>query len=230
MAQREATLNVVSLVVLGLTILTVICYLAIAINPYLPINPFPPGPNRVLVATVTPTSTPTDEPLATWTATATPTITPTPPPSFTPTITPTPEPTTPPPTAKPTATPTPRVTRSPYPFTYELEYETPYYGCAWMGVAGTVQDIDGNPLRGYPIHVWGGGIDTVVTSGDRPVYGDAGWEQFFDSSPRTVQGAFRVQIHAKDDPNHPPVSAEIVLNFEGLCSTSLAHIVFIKNH
>ncbi len=37
-----------------------------------------------------------------------------------------------------------------------LNYETSYYGCAWMGVAGTVVDIDGNPLMGYPVHVWGG--------------------------------------------------------------------------
>lgn len=233
MGQRAGMFNVASLIMLGVTVITLICYIAIAVNPYLPINPFPPEPQQVLVATVTPSPTPTQIPAATWTPTATPTITPTPPPSFTPTITPTPAPTTPPPptaTPEPTETPTPRVTRSPYPFTYELTYETPYYGCTWMGVAGTVEDIDGNPLRGYPIHVWGGGIDTVVTSGDKPVYGDAGWEQFFDSSPKSVDGVFRVQIHSRDNPNHPPISAEVVLNFEGLCSTSLAHIVFIKNH
>ncbi len=178
MGPRDRFYNTVSLVALGLTVLTLVCYILISVNPYLPINPFPPDPERFIVATLTPSPTPSRTPAATWTATATPTVTPTPPPSFTPTITPTPEPTVPPtPTATPTPTPppTPRVTRSPYPFSYELNYETPYYGCAWMGVAGTVVDIDGNPLMGYPVHVWGGGIDVVVNSGDKPLYGDSGW-------------------------------------------------------
>jgi hypothetical protein len=43
-------------------------------------------------------------------------------------------------------------------------------------------------------------------------------------------GIFRVQIHARDNPDHPPVSEEIVLNFEGFCSKSLALINFVKNH
>jgi hypothetical protein len=99
-----------------------------------------------------------------------------------------------------------------------------------MGVAGTVQDIDGNPLTGYPIHIWGGGIDTVVNSGSKQMYGDAGWEQFFNNKPQEVRGVFRVQIHSRDNPNHPPISSEIVLDFPGFCSQSLARIVFIKNH
>ncbi len=233
MATRDRLFNTLSLVAMGLTVLTLVCYILIAVNPNLPINPFPPDPERFIVATVTPSPTPSRTPVATWTPTATPTVTPTPPPSFTPTITPTPEPTIPStPTATPTLTPspTPRVTRSPYPFSYDLSYETPYYGCAWMGVAGTVVDIDGNALIGYPIHVWGGGIDVVVNSGDKPLYGDSGWEQFFNSAPQEVRGVFRVQIHSRDNPNHPPVSPEIALDFPGYCSKSLAHIVFVQNH
>ncbi|MGC9467359.1 MAG: hypothetical protein ACP5HS_02090 [Anaerolineae bacterium] len=229
MGQQERVFNTLSLVVLGMTVVVLLCYISIAINPYLFFNPFPPGPDAFVVATITPSPT-SRAYAATWTPTTTPTVTPTPPPSFTPTITPTPEPTTPPPTPEPTATPTPRVTRSPYPFTYEITYETPLYGCAWMGVAGTVVDIDGNPLTGYPIHVWGGGIDTVVYSGDKQAYGDSGWEQFFNNAPMAVNGVFRVQIHSRDNPNHPPISAEIVLNYPGYCSKALARIVFVKNH
>jgi hypothetical protein len=99
-----------------------------------------------------------------------------------------------------------------------------------MGVAGTVVDIDGNPLIGYPIHIWGGGIDVVVNSGDKQLYGDSGWEQFFDSSPKEVNGVFRVQIHSRDDASHAPISPEIVLDFPGYCSKALANIVFVKNH
>ncbi len=233
MGQRDRLFNILTLVMLGLTVVTLLCFASIAINPYLPFNPFPPPENAFIVATNTPTATPTHVPAATWTPTTTPTITPTPPASFTPTLTPTPGPTgTPAPTATlvPTVTPTPRVTRSPYPFTYEITYETPYYGCAWTGVAGTVEDLDGNPLVGYPVHVWGGGIDTVVTSGDKQLYGDSGWEQFFNSAPQETHGVFRVQIHSRDDPNHPPISSEIVLDYPGFCSQALARVVFIKNH
>ncbi len=235
MGQRDRVFNLLSLVVLALTGITFLCYVTIAINPHLPYNPFPPRTQDLAAESLPSTATPTRILAATWTPTVTPTVTPTPPPSFTPTVTPTPAPTdlAPTPTPTPTETsapPTPRVTRSPYPFTYEIFYETPLYGCAWMGVAGTVQDIDGNPLTGFPIHVWGGGIDTVVYSGDKQLYGDSGWEQFFNSAPMEARGIFRVQIHARDNPNHPPVSQEIVLNFPGYCSGSMARIVFTKNH
>jgi len=92
-----------------------------------------------------------------------------------------------------------------------------------------VQDLDGNPLKDYRIHVWGGGIDVVILSGSKQVYGDSGWEQFFLSQPAEMNGVFRVQLHSPYEP-HTPVSEEIVLNFPGLCSKSLAHIVFTKNH
>jgi hypothetical protein len=233
MGQRDRLFSTLSLVIVGLTVVTLICYALIAINPYLLVNPFPPQSQTFVVATLTPSPTVTRTPVATWTPTTTPTITPTPPPTFTPTVTSTPTPTgTPAPTdtPEPTETPIPRVTRSAYPFTYQLTYETPYYGCAWTGVAGTVVDLDGNPLIGYPVHVWGGGIDTVVTSGSKQLYGDSGWEQFFNNAPQEVRGEFRVQLHSRDDPNHPPISQEIVLDFPGFCSRALAHVVFVLNH
>ena len=238
MGVQDRVFNLLSLVILGLTGIMLLCYLAIAVNPYSRLNPLPPPIGAMIVATPTMQPTPSRTLPATWTPTATPTMTPTPPPSFTPTVTLTPEPTnTPAPTEEPptpepdtpTPAPTPRVTRSPQPFTYELRYETPYYGCAWAGVAGTVVDIDGNHLTGYPIHVWGGGIDVVVYSGDKQLYGDSGWEQFFNNAPMAVSGVFRVQIHSKTG-THPPISQEIILDFPGYCSSSLARIVFTKNH
>jgi len=232
MGAQERVFNVLTIIVLILTLITILCYLAIFINPYLPINPFPPKA-IIQVATRTPTATPGRVAPPTWTPTTTPTITPTPPATFTPTptLTPTRLPTlTPTRTLTPTPAPTLRMTRAPYPFTYEITYETPYYGCQWMGVAGNIQDIDGNPLSGYPVHIWGGGIDVVVTSGSKQMYGDAGWEQFFSNQPMEANGVFRVQLHSRDDPNHPPISQEIVLNFAGYCSQSMAQIIFTKNH
>ncbi|MBN1876756.1 MAG: hypothetical protein JXA33_21205 [Anaerolineae bacterium] len=232
MGRRERLFNGLTFLMLGLTVVILLCYIAIAMNPYLFINPFPPPPPSPLIAlaTHTPLPTSTRESVPTWTPTSSPTVTPTPAPSFTPTITPSPKPY---PTPTYTATPlppTPRVTRSPYPFTYELTYQTPYYGCSWMGAAGVVQDIDGNPLTGYPIHIWGGGIDIVVNAGDNPMYGDSGWEQFFTNKPTELRNVFRVQIHSRDNPNHPPVSEEIVLDFPGYCSEAMAYIIFTQNH
>lgn len=227
MGRRERIFNILTLVMLGLTLLVIVYYSIIALNPRTPLNLLPPGTRVALL--VRPTATPTplggDAP-PTWTPTSTPTVTPTPPPTFTPTITPTPEPTV---TVRPTRTPTPRVTRSPYPFSYEISYETPYYGCNWAGVAGLVQDLDGNPLKGYSVHIWGGGLDQVVQSGDFTMYGDSGWEQFFNNHPIQVSEVYQVQLHDKNPP-HAPVSPVIKPEFEGYCSRSMAFIVFIKNH
>ncbi len=195
--QRDRLFNLLSLVMLGMTLLVIGYYILIAMNPYTPLNPFPPAQRTLaVVATLTPTVTPPRKEAATWT---------------------------------PTATPTPRVTRSPYPFTYELVYETPYYGCSWLGTGGNVQDLDGNALTDYRVHVWGGGIDVVIISGSKQIYGDSGWEQFFLNQPVEMNGVFRVQLHSKYEP-YTPVSEEIVLNFPGLCSKSLAHIIFTQNH
>ncbi len=233
MNQQDQLFNSLSLVMLGLTVVVIVCYALIAINPYIFLNPFPPNPKEIeLVATPTGAVIRHDALPPTWTPTASPTITPTPPPSFTPTITPTPTPRPPtrtpiPPTLTPSVTP--RVTRSPYLFTYELTYEPPYYGCNWLGVAGMVQDLDGNALKDYPVHVWGGGIDVVVNSGSKQMYGDSGWEQFFLAQPTEMKGVFHVQLHSPYG-EHPPVSADIVLNYEGFCSMSLARVIFTKNH
>jgi hypothetical protein len=83
--QRDRLFNLLSLVMLGMTLLVIGYYILIAMNPYTPLNPFPPAQRTLaVVATLTPTVTPPRKEAATWTPTATPTITPTPPPSFTP--------------------------------------------------------------------------------------------------------------------------------------------------
>jgi len=96
-------------------------------------------------------------------------------------------------------------------------------------VAGLVQDLDGKPLTGYSIHIWGGGLDSVPLSGDYPMYGDSGWEKFFNNYPIRESGEFKVQLHDKNPP-HTPLSEVIILNYQGLCSKSLAFVVFTKNH
>jgi hypothetical protein len=228
MAGRERLFNVLTLATLALTVLLIAWYVAIAINPYSPVNPFPPsGPIQLAIIPPLDGGPPSSDAPPTWTPTATATASPTPPPTFTPTATPAPEPTF---TPRPTATPTPRATVSAYPFTYELAYETPYHGCDWAGVAGLVQDLDGKPLTGYAVHIWGGGLDLSVPSGSAPSYGEAGWEQFLNDHPMQVQeGIFKVQLHDKDPP-HAAVSEVVNMEFAGYCSQSMAFVVFTKNH
>jgi len=230
--RKTALVNALTIAVLVAMVCLVVFYGLIALNPFISLNPFPP-PTLVPTAYVpTPTETPESGSLggATWTPTHTPTATPTCGPTKTPSPTLTPSVT---PTWPPTATPTPRVTRSPWPFTAEVTLGMPQYGCSWTGVAGHVQDLDGNPLIGYPIHVWGAGIDVVVTSGAdarfNTIYGhDAAWEQFFDASPKPLE--VRVQLHDPDRAEHPPISEEIVVNMPGYCNGALGYVVFTQNH
>ncbi|NLE43176.1 MAG: hypothetical protein GX620_00535 [Chloroflexi bacterium] len=182
----------------------------------------------------TPTAAPTE--IATWTPTPTGTTTSTPGPTRTRTPTRTRMPTLTPsvtPTFPPTASPTPRVTRSAWPFTAEVRMITPQYGCNWTGVAGYVQDLDGNPLQGYPVHIWGAGLDVVVTSGSdarfNTIYGSqAAFEQFFDGAPKSME--VRVQLHDPYRSDHPPISEELVVNFLGFCGAALGQVVFTQNH
>jgi len=226
--------NVLTIVVLVAALCLAGFYTLVALGVY---EVFPP-PTPVEVAEL-PTSTPTSRftPIPTWTPTTLPTNTPPPPPTDTPGPTPTPSttPTFPPsPTFPPTATPTPRVTRSAYQFTYEVTLKPPQYGgCSWSGVAGEVQDLDGNPLQGYLVHVWGAGLDEVVAAGANQryntVYGsEAAWEQFFAPNPKAME--VHVQLHDPFREDHLPISEEIVIDFPGYCGGALGYVVFTQNH
>lgn len=225
--RRTTLINILTIVVLA-SLVGLMGFYGLVV--FKVVNPFP----RLELATLFPLpDTPTPggpTSFPTWTPTHTPTITPTPLPrnTRTPTLTPSASPTFP-----PTATSTPRVTRSAWSFTAEAELRFPQYGCSWTGAAGHVQDLDGNPLTGYPVHVWGGGIDTVVTSGAdarfSTIYGnEAAWEQFFDSNPKPME--IRVQLHDPYRSNHLPISEEIVVKMPGYCGGGLAYVVFTQNH
>jgi len=229
-----SVVNVLTVIVLVATLCVSGFYALVALGVY---DVFPP-PTPVAVAEL-PTSTPTYRytEIPTWTPTSMPTDTPIPFPTDTPGPSPTPSltPTFPPsPTFPPTATPTPRVTLSARQFTYEVTLKPPQYGgCSWSGVAGEVQDLDGNPLPGYLVHVWGAGIDEVVTAGANQrfntLYGsEAAWEQFFAPNPKSME--VHVQLHDPYREDHLPISEEIVIDFPGYCGGALGYVEFTKNH
>ncbi len=147
--------------ILGMTILSGLCYITIFIQPNSPFNPLSPNRATIIaetaaaqnVAAVVPpvVATPDQSYPATWTPTATntpgptktptDTRTPTPTKTSTPTQTPTPTDTnTPlPPTPPPTVTPTP----TPYP--YFVVSHSSENNCADIGLKGVVNGVDGLP-------------------------------------------------------------------------------------
>ncbi|HIE39186.1 MAG TPA: hypothetical protein EYH30_02405 [Anaerolineales bacterium] len=213
MNQRGSGLfNMLSLVLVGLTGITLICYLVVLVYPTVFFNPFPPGRE---IGLVSPTPTPTPALPPTYTPTNTPTITPTWP---------------------PTPTPTPRATRSPYPFTCEVEYRRPEYD-SWSGVAGHIQDLDGNPLPGYHVKTEGAGLSppAVRAGADsriNTIYGsDAAWEQAYNPGAYQAMG-IRVQLfndHPDPDGSYRAVSDVLTVNLPGYASGSLGYVVCTLN-
>jgi hypothetical protein len=152
--------------IVGLAILTLICFTTLFLAPNFPLNPLSPdratrnAQTRVaqLQATV-PTATPV--PAETYPPTWTPTLTETPGPSKTPTETRTTTPTyTSTPTATPTNSPTatllpstntPTTTPTPTPLPYFVAAHSGINNCADLGLWGMINDEDGLPLGGISV-------------------------------------------------------------------------------
>ena len=238
--------NVLAIVMLVATACLVGFYGLIAVDV---VNPFPP-PTVASLDTPTPTLTPTpggptlpptwtptpagtDTPIPTPTNTRTPTPTSTTVPTFPPTETS--EPTA---TNTPTVTTTPLVTRSPLPFTYEVQLRRPVYDTPWTGVAGHVQDLDGDPLPGYHVQIRCPGVSEVETpragadENLNVLYGNtAAWERSCDSTQYQAM-AIRVQLFEREpqpDGTYEAVSREVVVNTGGYPSASLGYVIFTLN-
>jgi hypothetical protein len=173
--------------------------------------------------------TPTPVPINTLQPTLTPSVTPTFPPP-TPTRTPTPTPTDTP-TPGPSATAT--ATFSPFPFTKDLT--SPQYlqnfannaGCNWMGIAGEVFDLEGNPVApgGYVVHIWDSGIDQRAVVGDAPAYGPSGYEQFLFDAPRVQDHSVQLETS-----NGTAVSQVYRVQTRASCNQNLIWFNFVQNH
>ena len=230
-----------TVVFLALTVLTCLCCLTIFINPYMPLNPFPP-PRGVGVASPTPTrtpeagatfpptwtpthtATPTDTPLPTDTPTITPTATNTPTPTFTPTATRTPAP---PPTATRTHTPIP----SPTPWPYVLDSMTAKLndlngaGCSWLGAAGRINGAGtAEIVAGIGVRVSSNGWSQTCGYGDTSAYGSAGWEVYLDDHPKA--GTWYAQVV---DASGAPLSEKVTFQTIDNCYTNLILIDFRKS-
>jgi len=252
---QARALNLLAVLFLALSAISLGWVVVIAVNPYGPLNPFPPGqavgpkglePSTPVALISSATSTQERE---------TPTLEastdmPTPSPDATPTDTNTPAPSetrggqsesTPPaiqtstptvaltPTATASATPSPSPTRSVFTYTASLTYQIhPVQVCDWMGVAGIVTDLRNKPALGAFVHVWGlGGVDQVVAAGEDPNYGASGWEVRLARAQ--IVGAWNAQLIASPE-TKLPLSDVYTISMPGDCKKNLARVSFQQNH
>lgn len=98
--------------------------------------------------------------------------------------------------------------------------------CDWLGLAGEVFDLNGNPVaRGnYRVHVWDSGIDSRVTVGDSPAYGPSGYEQFLSDAPRVQE--HNVQLETA---NGTAVSQVYRIQTRASCNQNLVYFGFTQN-
>jgi len=243
---RQARLfNFLAVVFLGLSILSLGWEVNIAMNPYGRLNPFPPPtPVAVVIfptvvpnaATATPMvepSTAPSSPTPAWTETPTETSAP---PTFTATAMVTAEATvsltatpTLSPTLLPTVTPSPSPTRSAFTYTASITYQVhPVQVCDWMGVGGTVTDLQGKAALGSYVHVWGlDNVDQVVGVGGSANYGPSGWE--LRLARAQLVGNWTVQLVASPD-TKLPLSTTYTISMPGDCKRNLALVRFQQNH
>ena len=223
-----------SVLFLVLTVVVLLCYAVIFVNPQIIFNPFRPADVKLPTATVAevgdvatstpvPTSTPVEPFPPTWTPTWTPTATSTRPPL---------------PTRTPTFTPGPvpmfSMPCNPI-FTSQELYEDSQGW--WSGVAGEVSTAGGKPVTNATIRVWDDkGHVWETKPGDAQayakVYGAAHcangtytwWEQFLHRSCKEV---FTVHVQAFSAGGKSRI---VTFDTTGDCSKNLVLVHFQKNY
>jgi hypothetical protein len=203
-------LNCLTLVVLGATLVVGLIVLALFVNPYNPMNPFPPPTLPPTLGPPTPTNTPEIYLPPTWTATAT--WTPTPTQTATPTQTP---------TVTPTTTATALVSPTGFPFIvqpepYAIENIANDAKCKWMGVAGQVFDLNAAPFVLQNIHLEGQLAGLLVSldtlSGSATQIGPAGY--VFNLSDHPIASNKTLWIQLRDTAGLPLSDKFYLTTFE----------------
>jgi len=107
----------------------------------------------------------------------------------------------------------------------------------WSGVAGHVQDLDGNPLPGYYVRTEGAGLyPPAVRAGEDSTINaryrnEAAWEQPYH--PGAYQAMeIRVQLYndrPDRDGTYHPVSDIVIVRLSGYASGSLGYVVCTLN-
>ncbi len=202
-------------------------FIAIYLNPNLPINPLPPPTMPVPLSLPTNTLLPPALP-PTWTATVT----------VTPLPSNTPEPKTPTPTETQIPTgisipPTATLVSS-YPFALQgqptgidVAVLYPERDCQWMGVGGQVVDLQGRPVTGITVQLGGtlnGKVmDQTTLTGLATKYGEAGYEFELAKEPIATSQTLWVRLV---DQARLPLSGKVLFDTYAECQKSLMIVNF----
>lgn len=226
-ASRFELWDMLSVVVLLLTLCIGAYFIAIFLAPNSALNPFPPSdPFAPPTATITPIQL---EP--TWTATIPPLMTGTP--TLLPTFTLEPS-ATPFSLVPPTKTPTPTATpKAPFSATITYIDSTiihPEAACNWQGVGGTIVDANNADMLRMTIRLVGfynnKTKNELTVSSIAPSYGKSGYEFFLGTVPISSKGQLYIQIL---DQAGLPLSDNIYIDTFNDCSKNLVLVRFKKN-
>ncbi len=222
--------DLLSILVLLLTVCLVGYFVLIFMNPNSPLNFLPPGSapfsNALPTFTVTPLqleSTWTPSPTLELTATATPR------PSITPLPTNTPFSLVPP-TRPARPSPTPRAPFSGSFTQVESTIIHPELACSWAGIGGTVVDANNSPVIGTVVVLRGtlngSTIEQQTVSGINKEYGPSGFEFVLGSAPVVSNDTLYVQMV---DQQNIPLSDPVTIDTSTDCSKNLVMVRFRRN-
>jgi hypothetical protein len=204
--------NLVTILFVIATLGAIGLFAIIWLNPYTPLNPLaPPTPLPIIITTTplpaTATLAPSPGPTASFTPLSPEELgitleAPPPPATFTPAL---------------------------FPFTV-AEPGVVYVpnangeGCSWSSIAGSVTDLQGQPLNGYGIRIQGNDRDETVFSGSALTFGPGGFELFLNGTPQA--GEYTIQLLS---PSGAPVSDEYPVSTLTNCEQNVAIVSFVQN-
>ncbi len=220
-------LNILSGIFVAGTVVVVLLFAIIFINPQVGFNPLPPTTMPALFLTWTPSPIPIISLPETWTPTVSPTIVPTdmPIPSNTPE-----------PTQEETPVPTANLESG---TSFSIQEGSPSYvensfhleaGCNWLGIAGQIFDKEGTPVSGILVETGGflGEIEIsgLTLTGMAPDYGEGGYEIALSDSAISSDGDIWIQLL---DQANLPLSEKIYFKTFDSCDSNLVKINFQQN-
>jgi len=227
--------DILSVLILILTVCLVVYFALIFINPASSLNLFPPG--QGFLSNPTPTLTPTLLQLeATWTASPTLALTPsdTPRPTFTPEPTFTPFSLIPPTKTSRPPTPT-RTPRAQFPANLALDENVssnPYHpedGCSSLWVAGVVLDKNNAHVQHQQVFLLGTlsgkTVNMFTVSGlAQDLFGRSGFEFKLDSPPVDSKGTLYLQLW--DQSGTTQLSENIPIDTSSDCNKNMTYVRF----
>ena len=227
--------NILTILVLLVTLSVAALFLSIYFNPNSFLNPFPPPITNQITVTASATTPSGITLVPSWTPTLaniqpSDTLSPT----YTPLV-----------PASPVEVPiiVPTFTLAPdsdYAFVVQQGSPTavdgtqfhPDTGCNWSGIAGQAMSMNGEPVRGLFVELGGdlngaSQVDNLTMTGLAPQYGEGGFEITLANSPVASRGTLWIQLL---DQQNLPLSDRVYFDTYDDCTKNLVIISFEQVH